>query len=344
MQYNMSQENPLVSIITPTYNHENYISDCIRSAQEQTYTNWEMIIVNDGSIDNTLSVARSCAATDDRIHVFTQDNVGIFRLSETYNFALEKSKGKYIAILEGDDVWLPEKLELQVPTLEQDESAVLSWGRAYRSKADLAELYALNPTDEQFDKQLFTNNPIGTITNKLLFENFIPALTILIRKTALDQIGGFIQNHGLPLVDLPTLQQLSLNGTFTYVNVPLGKWRTYILQVTKMHAVQMAEGFYKLSLAFFEENKLHFENSNIREKDIYEFYNKLLVVSYSRSARYKLIRKDFTGARKDYLKSIFCFGINRPLWKLRSVIGLVFSFVHADIENLARKLGRVSYK
>ena len=128
----------LVSIITPTYNHEHYISDCIRSAQAQTYSNWEMIIVVDGSSDNTLSIARSFAEKDDRVQVYTQENVGIFRLSETYNFALSKSKGTFIAVLEGDDVWFPEKLALQVPTLEQDPSAVLSWGRAFSSTVDLS--------------------------------------------------------------------------------------------------------------------------------------------------------------------------------------------------------------
>lgn len=336
--------SPLVSIITPTYNHEHYISDCIRSAQAQTYSNWEMIIVDDGSSDKTLSIARSFAEIDDRVQVYTQENVGIFRLSETYNLALSKSKGKYISILEGDDVWLPEKLALQVPTLEQDSSAVLSWGRAYRSKADLNELYALNPTEEEYNQSLFTNNPIGTITNKLLFENFIPALTIVIRKSALDQIGGFIQNHGLPLIDLPTLQQLSLNGSFTYINEPLGKWRTYVLQVTKIHAVEMAEGFYKLSLDFFGKNKSHFESFDISEKNIHSFYKKLLVVSYSRSARYKLIRRDFKGARKDYLKSIFYFGMNKLSWKLRSVVGLIFSLFHANIETFTKRLGRVSYE
>lgn len=227
--------------------------------------------------------------------------------------------------------------------MEDNPEALLSWGRAYRSKADLEELYALNPTEEQFDEKLFTNNPIGSITKKLLFENFIPALTIMIRRSSLDRIGGFIQNYGLPLVDLPTLQQLSLNGKFVYINEPLGKWRTYTLQVTKMHAVQMAEGFYKLSISFFEKNKQHFETLGITEKDIHSFYKKLLVVSYSRSARYKLIRKDFIGARKDYIKSIFCFGMNRVGWKVRSIIGLVFSLFHANIEKFAKKLGRVSY-
>ena len=116
---------PLVSIITPTYNHEKYIGDCIRSAQDQTYTNWEMIIVDDGSTDNTFTIAQIAAASDDRIKVFTQKNVGIFRLGETYNFAFAQSKGEYIAVLEGDDVWLPEKLQWQVETMETNKNAVL---------------------------------------------------------------------------------------------------------------------------------------------------------------------------------------------------------------------------
>jgi len=107
--------SPLVSIISPTYNHEKYIAECILSAQSQTYTYWEMLVVDDGSTDLTLSIARSFAEKDPRIRVFTQKNVGIFRLAETYNFALSQANGKYIAVLEGDDVWLPEKLALQVP-------------------------------------------------------------------------------------------------------------------------------------------------------------------------------------------------------------------------------------
>lgn len=88
----------LISIITPTYNHEKYISDCILSVQQQTYSNWEMIIVDDGSTDNTFQVANEIAKIDNRIRLYTQKNIGVFRLGETYNFALSKAEGKYIAI------------------------------------------------------------------------------------------------------------------------------------------------------------------------------------------------------------------------------------------------------
>jgi len=333
---------PLVSIITPTYNHEKYIADCIHSAQEQTYTNWEMIVVDDGSTDNTLTVAKSFAAKDKRIHVFTQKNVGIFRLEETYNFALQKSNGKYIAILEGDDVWLPEKLSLQVPTLEEDETAVLSWGRAFSTTVDLSKDFNMDLLIERAD-HILTNSPVKSAAKDFLFINFIPALTVLARKSSLEKLGGFIQNFNLPLVDLPTWQQLSLIGKFTFIDQPLGKWRYYPTQVTKTYTVEITEGFYQLALNFYQQNFDYF--SNILDINfLHKFYKKKLVVCYSRSGRYKLIRKDYKGARKDYFKSIFSFGLSEPIWKLRSLVGLFFSLFHSDIETFTKILGRVSYK
>lgn len=334
---------PLVSIVSPTYNHESYISDCIQSVQSQTYSNWEMIIVDDGSNDKTYDIALSFAENDNRIKVFTQNNIGIFRLGETYNFALAQSEGKYIAVLEGDDVWLPEKLELQLAEMEKNPEAVLSWGQAYSSTIDLSSNYNLHPINH-LGKSVFTNSPIKSASKDLLFICFMPALTVMIRKSALEKIGGFIQNHGLPLVDLPTWQQLSLLGTFTFIEKPLGKWRIYPNQVTKIYTAQMAEGFYKLAVEFFSQNERYFISTGVTKRTIHSYFRKLLVINYSRSGRYKLIRKNFAEARKDYYTSIFHFGFYEPIWKLRSVVGIIFSWFHADIETFTKKIGRVSYK
>lgn len=334
---------PLVSIISPTYNHAPYIADCIRSVQAQTYTNWEMLVVNDGSSDDTLKIAQSFALTDSRIKVFTQDNIGIFRLGETYNFALSKAKGKYVAVLEGDDVWLPEKLALQVIEMEADESIVLSFGKAYSSTTDLKSDYGLTDFSNK-TKEVLLNNPVGSATNYLLFSNFIVALTVLIRRTGLDEIGGFKQSHQLPLVDLTTWTELSLQGKFSCIVHPLGKWRFYPNQITKTYTAEIHEGFYRFALDFYKLNTVHFNKNNIFKWTIDRHFRKQLVEAHSRSGRYKLMRKDFTGARKNYLKSIFCFGLYSPIWKLRSFVGLVFSLFRSDIELFASKLGRVSYK
>ena len=336
-------KTPLVSIISPTYNHEKYISDCILSVQAQTYTNWEMIIVDDGSSDNTLSIAQLHAKDDKRIKVFTQQNVGIFRLGETYNFALAQSTGSYIAVLECDDVWMPEKLELQVASLEATTDAVLSWGQAYSSTADLSSNYGLFPNVHR-GIAIFTNTPVKTISKELIFTCFIPALTVVVRRSALEKVGGFIQNHGLPLIDLPTWQQLSLLGNFTFIEKPLGKWRIYPNQVTKTYTAQMAEGFYKLALDFYKSDKVFFQSYGIFESQIHRHFRKLLVINYSRAGRYLLIRKNYSEARKNYLKSIFNYGLNEPLWKIRSLVGICFSLFHSDIETFTKKIGRVSYK
>ena len=334
---------PLVSIITPTYNHEQYISDCIRSAQEQTFTDWEMIIVDDGSTDTTYAVAKKLAEQDERIKVFTQKNVGIFRLSETYNFALAQSRGKYIAVLEGDDVWLPNKLELQVVGLEGDDDLVLSYGMAYSSSSDLSEDYSLSDLSH-FSTSTLANTPIGVATEVLIFKNFLVALTVVIRKEALITIGGFKQSHGLPLVDVTTWIELSLLGKFLVISQPLGKWRFYPNQITKTYTAEISQGFYDFALDFYQRNSDFFESRHFSSEKIHTHFKIQLIEAHSRSGRYKLIRKDFKGARKNYRKSIFCFGFQNTIWKLRSVIGFVFSLFHLDVEGLSKILGKRSYK
>jgi hypothetical protein len=105
----------------------------------------------------------------------------------------------------------------------------------------------------------------------------------------------------------------------------------------------MWEGFYQHALSFYEKHQSVF-GLQVTRKSIDKFYFKKLVIAHSRSGRYQLIRKNFKEARKSYTRSIFHYGFYEPLWKVRSFIGILFSFFHLDIEGLARKLGRVSYK
>ena len=103
---------PLVSIITPSYNSGEYIINTINSVLYQTYQNWEMIIVDDRSTDNSLSLIQEAAKKDDRIKLISLNkNVGA---AEARNKALENAKGLFIAFLDSDDFWMPEKLEIQI--------------------------------------------------------------------------------------------------------------------------------------------------------------------------------------------------------------------------------------
>jgi glycosyltransferase involved in cell wall biosynthesis len=331
---------PLVSIITPTYNHAKFIAECINSVLTQTYQTWEMIIVDDGSTDDTFSIVQEFAQYDTRIKPFTQKNIGPYRLGETYNFALEVSQGKYIAILEGDDVWEKDKIERQVSVLESNDEIALSWGAAYTIDENSIRSNKINP-DISLTKEILENRPIKSIIPHLLLLDFIPAMTIVLRRSVLIKLGGFIQYQGIPSVDHTTLLEAALIGSFHFEKFPLGAWRYYSNQVTKTHAINIYENTTQMALNFYST---HSEVFPYKATFIENHYKHRLVIAYSRSGRYKLIKKDFTGARKDYFHSITHYGLREPIWKIRSLIGLIMSFFHADVEWIAKTLGKMSYK
>ena len=111
--------NELVSIIMPSYNTARYISDSINSVLSQTYNNWELIIVDDCSTDNTIDVVKSFK--DSRIILLQNEKNSGAALSR--NYALREAKGKWIAFLDSDDVWVPEKLEKQIAFMEENDYA-----------------------------------------------------------------------------------------------------------------------------------------------------------------------------------------------------------------------------
>lgn len=111
----------LVSVITPTYNSAKYIKQTIKSVQAQTYENWEMVIVDDCSTDNTCDIIREFIKADSRIRLIVQtENVGA---AQTRNRAVNNSHGQFIAYLDADDIWYPEKLEKQVAFMKEKDAA-----------------------------------------------------------------------------------------------------------------------------------------------------------------------------------------------------------------------------
>ena len=102
----------LVSIIMPSYNCDKFISDTIYSVLNQSYKEWELLIVDDKSTDNSVNVITEFIKKDDRVQLFKQKvNSGA---ASCRNLAIEKSKGEFIAFLDSDDLWLPKKLEVQI--------------------------------------------------------------------------------------------------------------------------------------------------------------------------------------------------------------------------------------
>lgn len=116
----MSKQS-LVTVITPTYNSERFIIETIRSVQKQTHSNWEMIIIDDCSSDNTVELVKKEQEKDNRIKLIQlEKNQGA---AVARNTGMKKAKGKYIAFLDSDDMWLPNKLEDQIRFMEENDYA-----------------------------------------------------------------------------------------------------------------------------------------------------------------------------------------------------------------------------
>ncbi len=110
-------ENNLVSIITPTYNSAKYIAQTIQSVQNQTYTNWEMIIVDDGSTDNTKEIVAQFASKDNRIKPFQMaTNSGP---AKARNTGIKNATGKYMTFLDADDIWFDDFITTSITTINE---------------------------------------------------------------------------------------------------------------------------------------------------------------------------------------------------------------------------------
>jgi glycosyltransferase involved in cell wall biosynthesis len=122
----MSSSTPIVSIIIPTYAHERVVEETLRSVAAQTFTDFEIIVINDGSPDNTAALLKPYAEAG-HIRYFEQPNAG---QSAARNAGLRIARGRYIAFLDDDDLWPPDKLAAQVTALDQTPAAVMVYGYA----------------------------------------------------------------------------------------------------------------------------------------------------------------------------------------------------------------------
>jgi teichuronic acid biosynthesis glycosyltransferase TuaG len=122
-----TNSNPLVSIIAPCFNGERYLDQCLESIFHQTYRNWELVIVDDASVDGSYKrIEEKIKISTNKIKfIKLRKNVGV---SAARNVGLDNAQGKYMAFIDIDDVWEKEKLSIQIASMEK-EKATLSYTR-----------------------------------------------------------------------------------------------------------------------------------------------------------------------------------------------------------------------
>lgn len=165
-----------ISIIIPAYNAESTILETIKSVQEQSFSDWELIVINDGSTDNTIELVN--AIKDSRIKIFSYENGG---LPVARNRGISQATADFIAFLDADDLWTVDKLELQLAALQKNPKA----GVAYSWTLNMNET---GDTFHSGDNVFFKGNVYG----ELLITNFIAnGSNPLIRREAIESVGEF---------------------------------------------------------------------------------------------------------------------------------------------------------
>ncbi len=329
--------SPQVSIITPSYNHEKFIGACIESAIQQTYENWEQIIIDDGSTDQTAEVILSYA--DPRIRYVHQENRGIEALPHTYNRALEFCNGELIAILEGDDAWPPEKLSSLVKAFD-DKDVVLAYGAVADMASDGTWKGRLGRSVRRrmrLPKEILTNDPPGSATGYMLRADgvdLVPPSTVVIRRTALKAIGGFQYVPNLCVTDFPTCVTLSLVGKFHYTPEVMGYRRRHLGSATFHNVKRILTEAHQYVCRFPEEH--NFPITASEREAIEKTWSRTGPRSEFTTGRLELANGNWKAARKHFARALNPIA---PRTFFASSVGWGLSWLHCDLESLLKLVG-----
>ena len=173
-----------------------------------------------------------------------QPHAGIGALAATYNAAVARSRGEYVAIREGDDFWPPDKLEVQVGALESS-GAVLASGPTLMVDEGGSTIQTVPGVLPR--RAGLTNDPIGSAAVDLLHPShltFTFPVSTVVRRSALLQIGGFQSRPYLAVVDLPTFVALASVGPFVWVDSVSGHWRRHAASTTSGYLPAILDGAY----------------------------------------------------------------------------------------------------
>ncbi len=224
----MNQE--LVSVIMPAYNASKYIKDSIQSVIAQHYANWELLVIDDGSTDSTVQIVEDMAKSDNRIRLFI-NHTPSGSPAIPRNIGIQNAQGRYIAFLDSDDLWIPEKLAEQIPLFQgEDTKIVFSFYRKLLTDGKISDGIVSSPSSVSYH-QLLKGNVIGNLTGiydtakvgkplfkKLGHEDYIYWLNIL-------RSGGYAVNTQ----KVHALYRLSENSVSAN-KLKVFKWDWYIFR------------------------------------------------------------------------------------------------------------------
>lgn len=274
-----------VSVIIPTYQSEAYISQAIESVLKQSYKDFEIIIVDDGSKDNTDKILKTYSSNN-FIKMIFQKNQGP---STARNRGINESSGEYIAFLDSDDIWLPDKLEKQIKVMENDPLIGLVYSDTYFF--DSEKIWPKTSFRFQIPGK-------GSVFNTLFVENFIPLLTVIIRRTCMDA-NNLFNSEFEPAEDYDLWLRVSQKMKIAYVNEPLAKYRVHPKQASSK-AEKMLSNLIRMKENIIEDGTVREKLSDeALEKGYYKLlirYGKILV-SHGRKEEARVVLSKYFALR-----------------------------------------------
>jgi glycosyltransferase involved in cell wall biosynthesis len=206
------KESPLVSVITNCFNGEKYICEAVDSVLSQTYKNWELIFWDNQSTDRSAEIFQDY--DDDRLKYHYSDKFTPLGLAR--NLAIKKSKGELIGFLDADDIWLSDKLEMQVPVFNDEKVGIC-----------ICDSYFFNETG--VIKQIYKKNkpPNGMVFKELLGRYFISLETAMIRRSSLDLLDEWFDSRFNMIEEYDLFVRIGYKWEVGYVDKVLAKWRAH---------------------------------------------------------------------------------------------------------------------
>ena len=279
-----------VSVVLPVYNGDAYLAESIESVIAQTYDNWELIIVNDCSTDNTLTIASKYASLDNRIKVFT--NPQNLKLPKTLNAGFERASGGYYTWTSDDNKFKPDALRVMVECLENNPNAVMVYANETRVDsvgADIEYVQKLNP------KYLFTGNVIGAC--------------FLYTAEAAQKVGAYDADLFLA-EDYDFWIRLHKIGEILHIEKDLYFYRIHKMSLTETRKQSVDEQVYKV----LEKNFLFAYEKSIENRLCNEFFDQIL---YRSSAHYDHTLKILLSMRPIYRYHMYWNRLKVFVWYSR---------------------------
>jgi glycosyltransferase involved in cell wall biosynthesis len=325
---------PRVSVLTLSYNKGPFLAECLDSVLAQTFDDWELILVDDGSTDETWEVAQRYAEHDPRIRIFHKENGGAERLAETYNYALERSSGELIAILDGDDAWPTDKLERQVALHEPD--VLMSYGRFL-----LMTEGGMHPGPTPPFEGAISN--LDFLRYLLTHRSYMINVTLIMARSALEAVGGFRQD-GSRGADMPTGLRISaLEGRVAYLPEVLGYWRQHRVQHTRTYGAFIAEYNLMLSLkTLLDLPEAQRAALGLTTRDVIASRRAMIADTYFHLVRTALLNRDRDAVRRFLPELWFWGGTKRRVQAAYAAVGAPFNLTFEPMLRVYERLGRLS--